>query len=69
MTDGSLGTWRHPPLAYVVAELAISPHYTLKAALPALQAQAQVPGPLIPDCFEAVACPIAVSLLLGAPDL
>lgn len=37
VSDGSLGTWRHPPLAYVVAELAISPHYTLKAALPALQ--------------------------------
>jgi uncharacterized protein (TIGR04255 family) len=37
VTDGPLGTWRHPPLAYVVAELVISPHYTLKAALPALQ--------------------------------
>jgi len=37
VTDGPLGSWRHPPLAYVVAELAISPYYTLKAALPALQ--------------------------------
>ncbi len=33
----SLGTWRNPPLAYVVAELGISPHYTLGTSIPALQ--------------------------------
>jgi uncharacterized protein (TIGR04255 family) len=32
-----LGTWRNPPLAYVVAELRISPYYSLKEAIPRLQ--------------------------------
>lgn len=37
MNDLTLGTWRNPPLAYVVAELVISPYYSLQAKLPALQ--------------------------------
>jgi uncharacterized protein (TIGR04255 family) len=32
-----LGSWRNPPLAYVVAELRISPYYTVKELVPKLQ--------------------------------
>lgn len=32
-----LGTWRNPPLAYVVAELVISPYYSMANAIPGLQ--------------------------------
>jgi uncharacterized protein (TIGR04255 family) len=32
-----LGTWRTPPLAYVVAEIAISPYYSMASAVPGLQ--------------------------------
>lgn len=37
MSKAGLGAWRRPPLAYVVAELAISPHYSLKSFLAPLQ--------------------------------
>ncbi|MFM0284156.1 TIGR04255 family protein [Paraburkholderia sediminicola] len=37
MTTATLGTWRKPPLAYVVAELVISPHYSIGSAIPAIQ--------------------------------
>lgn len=37
MTADSLGTWKNPPLAYVVAELVISPHYNLANVIPNLQ--------------------------------
>jgi uncharacterized protein (TIGR04255 family) len=37
VSTAPLGTWRRPPLAYVVAELVISPHYSLKGAVPQLQ--------------------------------
>lgn len=37
MNIAALGTWRKPPLAYVVAELAISPYYTMSEAIPAIQ--------------------------------
>jgi uncharacterized protein (TIGR04255 family) len=37
MTTATLGTWRNPPLAYVVAELVISPHYSIGTAIPAIQ--------------------------------
>jgi len=37
MTDSKLGTWRNPPLAYVVAELGISPYYSLQGVMPSLQ--------------------------------
>lgn len=33
----ALGTWRNPPLAYVVAELVISPYYSMAATVPGLQ--------------------------------
>jgi len=37
MTATALGTWRRPPLAYVVAELVISPYYSMAAKVPGLQ--------------------------------
>lgn len=37
MTTTALGTWRRPPLAYVVAELMISPYYSMSAKVPGLQ--------------------------------
>jgi len=37
VTNSRLGTWRNPPLCYVVAELAISPYYSMQAAIPRLQ--------------------------------
>lgn len=37
MTAIGLGTWRRPPLAYVVAELVISPYYSMAAKVPDLQ--------------------------------
>ena len=37
MTNTALGTWRNPPLAYVVAELGISPYYSMADKLPGLQ--------------------------------
>lgn len=37
MTATALGTWRKPPLAYVVAELVISPYYSMAAKVPGLQ--------------------------------
>lgn len=37
MNTATLGTWRNPPLAYVVAELVISPYYSMAGAVPALQ--------------------------------
>lgn len=37
MTTTALGTWRNPPLAYVVAELIISPYYSMSGAIPRLQ--------------------------------
>lgn len=37
MTTNVLGTWRRPPLVYVVAELVISPYYSMPAKVPGLQ--------------------------------
>lgn len=37
MNTAALGTWRNPPLAYVVAELVISPYYSMREAVPSLQ--------------------------------
>jgi len=37
MNTATLGTWRKPPLAYVVAELVISPYYSMGNAMPGLQ--------------------------------
>jgi uncharacterized protein (TIGR04255 family) len=37
MQTAALGTWRKPPLAYVVAELVISPYYSMANAIPGIQ--------------------------------
>jgi uncharacterized protein (TIGR04255 family) len=37
MNTATLGTWRNPPLVYVVAELVISPYYSMTNAVPGLQ--------------------------------
>jgi uncharacterized protein (TIGR04255 family) len=37
MSTEPLGTWRQPPLVYVVAELVISPYYSLAGKVPGLQ--------------------------------
>ena len=37
MTTNALGTWSNPPLVYVVAELVISPFYSMAAKVPGLQ--------------------------------
>jgi uncharacterized protein (TIGR04255 family) len=37
MSATALGTWRNPPLAYVVAEFVISPYYSMAAKVPGLQ--------------------------------
>jgi uncharacterized protein (TIGR04255 family) len=37
MTTTVLGTWRRPPLVYVVAELVISPYYSMASKVPGLQ--------------------------------
>src|SRR5256885_7258113 len=37
MNATALGTWRQPPLAYVVAELVISPYYSMASKVPGLQ--------------------------------
>lgn len=37
MTTTALGTWRQPPLVYVVAELVISPYYSMASKVPGLQ--------------------------------
>ena len=45
MNVSTLGTWRNPPLAYVVAELAISPYYSLAAKIPDLQDRLRIAYP------------------------
>jgi uncharacterized protein (TIGR04255 family) len=37
MNSTALGSWRHPPLVYVVAELVISPYYSMSSKVPSLQ--------------------------------
>lgn len=37
MNSTALGTWRNPPLVYVVAELVISPYYSMSGKVPGLQ--------------------------------
>ena len=39
MNTTALGTWRNPPLAYVVAEARISPYYSLAEKVSGLQDQ------------------------------
>lgn len=37
MSNAKLGKWRNPPLVYVLAELGISPYYSIGHAMPGLQ--------------------------------
>ena len=37
MTNPTLGKWRNPPLAYVVAEIVIAPLYDIAASIPGIQ--------------------------------
>lgn len=37
MSEQKMGKWAHPPLAYVVAEAVISPHYTVSQFIAAIQ--------------------------------
>jgi uncharacterized protein (TIGR04255 family) len=39
MNTAALGTWSNPPLAYVVAEITISPYYSIAEVMPLLQAK------------------------------
>lgn len=50
MTTTALGTWRRPPLVYVVAELVISPYYSMAAKIPGLQDRLR---PSFPRTIEA----------------
>ena len=52
MEPEKLGTWRKPPLAYVVAELVISPHYSVGAAIAALQDRVRSTYPRTVEALE-----------------
>ncbi|QDQ28454.1 TIGR04255 family protein [Chitinimonas arctica] len=54
MATNTLGTWRKPPLAYVVAELVISPYYTLASKIPGLQDQLRSVFPKTIEATELV---------------
>jgi uncharacterized protein (TIGR04255 family) len=65
MTTTALGTWRRPPLVYVVAELVISPYYSMTAKVPGLQDRLRASFPrtieakeLIVDGAKPVAQPL-----------
>jgi len=45
MSDKRDASWRNPPIAYVVAEVVISPHYSLQNHLPAIQQELRAPFP------------------------
>lgn len=54
MTATALGTWRKPPLAYVVAELVISPYYSMGAKVAGLQDQLRSEYPKTVEAKEIV---------------
>src|SRR5450755_1952222 len=54
MTATALGTWRKPPLAYVVAELVISPYYSMGAKVAGLQDQLRSVYPKTVEAKEIV---------------
>lgn len=54
MTTNALGTWRHPPLVYVVAELVISPYYSMVAKVPGLQDRLRASFPRTIEAKELV---------------
>jgi uncharacterized protein (TIGR04255 family) len=54
MTATTLGTWRKPPLAYVVTELVISPYYSMAAKVPGLQDRLRATFPKTVEAQELV---------------
>lgn len=54
MTPTALGTWSRPPLAYVVAELVISPYYSMSAKVPDLQDRLRTSFPRTLEAKELV---------------
>jgi uncharacterized protein (TIGR04255 family) len=54
MTATALGTWRRPPLAYVVAELVISPYYSMSTKVPDLQDRLRASFPKTIEAQEIV---------------
>lgn len=61
MSDTILGTWRNPPLAYVVAEVGISPHYSIAQFIPAIQQSLR-------DLFPRTDEGMEVALAMGASN-
>ena len=54
MNATALGTWSRPPLAYVVAELVISPYYSLASKVPGLQDRLRTTFPKTIEAQEIV---------------
>lgn len=54
MTATALGTWNRPPLAYVVAELVISPYYSMAAKVPGLQDRLRASFPRTLEAKEVI---------------
>lgn len=54
MPTPALGTWRQPPLVYVVAELVISPYYSLGDKIPGLQDRLRSSFPRTREAHELV---------------
>jgi len=64
MSDTLLGTWRNPPLAYVVAEVGFSAHYSIAQFVPAIQESLRE---LFPRTDEGVEMALAISTPNQAP--
>lgn len=58
MSTQAAGPWKNAPLGYAVAEVAISPHYTLQQHIPAVQ---QALRPLFPRTAEGFGLRIGLS--------
>lgn len=54
-----LGTWHHPPLVYVVAELAISPHYGMSDHIAELQRELRADFPRTNELAEFAIPPVS----------
>ena len=54
MSTATLGTWRNPPLAYVVAEVVISPYYSMASMVPAIQDALRLAYPRTVEAQELV---------------
>lgn len=52
MVESKMGKWTNPPLAYVVAEAAISPHYSIAQSIPAIQQSLRATYPRTIDGME-----------------